>query len=185
MDSPLLQTICNFIILLGAVAGAITGILALCGRPIRFFKKRKEQAEAQRKKEEDARTTALIQEISKTVKANLAPDFDDLYQQNEEQSASITAQGKQIDKLSHSIRDTIGAEITAFYEQYKTKRIITEAQKETIEDLYKQYKTLKGNHHVDNMYKRMHSWDIYTEDGVKVDKDRVTWWEPPETPVEH
>ena len=115
----LLQIICDVIILLGAVAGAITGILALCGRPIKFFKKIRENNEKQRKIEEQKRNELLVEEISKTVKDKLAPDFDDIYQQNLEQTATIEEQGKQIGKLANTMRDTIGAEITAFYEQYK------------------------------------------------------------------
>ena len=38
------QIVCNIIILLGGVAAAITGILALIGKPFGFFKKRREQA---------------------------------------------------------------------------------------------------------------------------------------------
>lgn len=175
-----LQTICNVIILLGAVAGAITAIWALCGRPVLFFKKKKKEAAEAREKAEKEREQQLIQEISQTIKTDLTPDFDDIYQQNLEQTATIEEQGRQIGKLANTMRDTIGAEIIAFYEQYKAKRAITEAQKETIEDLYKEYKALKGNHHVDNMYKRMHSWDIYTEDGIKIGRELIKWWLPPE-----
>lgn len=181
MELPMtLQNICNIIILFGAVAGAIAAIWNLCGRPVLFFKKRKKQADDDRKKAEEERKQQLIKEISQAIKTDLAPDFDDIYTQNEEQTEKIAEQGTQIAHLAHTMRDTIGAEIIAFYEQHKAKRAITEAQKETIEDLYKEYKQLKGNHHVDNIYKRMWSWDIFTEDGILIKPECIQWWQPPQ-----
>ena len=54
--------VCNFIILIGGVVGAITAIAALCGKPIVFFKKRK-------KKEASNKTQANSKEHRSILKA--------------------------------------------------------------------------------------------------------------------
>ena len=75
------------------------------------------------------------------------------------------------------MKDSIGAEILTFYEAHKVKRIITETEKDSIEDLYKAYKAIQGNHYVDKIYERMTSWTITDEDGQIV--ENVRWWKLP------
>ena len=163
MDTQFLQSVCNVIILLGAVAGAITGIMALIGKPIGFFKKRREKAEKERRKE-------IVEDVSSLVKKEIVPKLDEIHQQNLEQSQDI-------ETLTNTMRDSIGAEIMAFYEAHRAERTLTESEKDAIEDLYKSYKAVKGNHYVDKVYERMTTWTVVTEDGVEV--KNVTWWKPP------
>lgn len=66
------------------------------------------------------------------------------------------------------MRDSIGAEIMAFYEAHKKERVVTESEKDAIEDLYKSYKAVEGNHYVDKVYDRMTTWTVVTEDGIIV-----------------
>lgn len=162
METNYLQMVCNVIILLGGVAGAITGILALCGRPIKFFKKRRDKAERARREE-------IVKEVSASVSKELVPHLNEIHQQNLEQSEDIRL-------LTETTRNSIGAEILAFYEAHKTTKTITLNEKDAIEDLYKSYKAIKGNHYVDRIYLRIITWTVLDEEGKEV-KD-IKWWEP-------
>ena len=158
-----MQAICNVIVLLGGVAGAITGILALCGRPLKFLKKRREKAEQARREE-------IISDMSGLIKKQIKPELENIQQQNLEQSEDIRV-------LTETMRDSIGAEIMAFYEAHRATRTITESEKDAVEDLYKSYKAIKGNHYVDKVYERMTVWTVVDENGHKV--EGVRWWKPP------
>lgn len=162
VDTQFLQNVCNVIILLGAVAGAIAGIMALIGKPIVFFKKRREKAEKERCKE-------IVEDVSALVEKKIVPRLDEIHQQNLEQSQDI-------ETLTHTMRNSIGAEIMAFYEAHRSDRTLTESEKDAIEDLYKSYKTVNGNHYVDKVYDRMTHWTVTDEDGKEV--KNVTWQKP-------
>jgi len=73
MEANYLQMVCNVIILLGGVAGAITGILALCGRPIKFFKKRRDKVERARREE-------IVKDVSASVSKELVPHLEEIHQ---------------------------------------------------------------------------------------------------------
>ena len=163
MDTQSLQVLCNVIILLGAVAGAITGILALLGKPLNLFKKHREKVELERRKE-------IVNDVVESVNNKIVPKLNEIRIQNEEQNKNIA-------KLTKATRNSIGAEIMAFYEAHKSTRRITESEKNVIEDLYKSYKAVKGNNYVDQIYDSMTCWTVVTEDGKVIDK--VTWWKPP------
>lgn len=163
MDTQFLQNVCNVIILLGAVAGAITGIMALIGKPIGFFKKRREKVEKERRKE-------IVEDVSALVEQKIVPRLDEIHQQNLEQSQDI-------ETLTHTMRNSIGAEVMAFYEAHRSDRTLTESEKDAIEDLYKSYKAVNGNHYVDKVYDRMTHWTVIDEDGKEV--KNATWWKPP------
>lgn len=164
-----LQAISNVIILLGTVAGAIMGIIALIGKiigkPIKFFKKRREEHEQTRRQE-------ITNIVLAAVKAEVCEKLDQIQKQNDNQS-------KNLELLQCTMRNSTGAEIMAFYEGHKVQRVVTESEKDAIEDLYKAYKAVDGNHYVDKTYKRMWSWNVVTEEGVKV--ENVTWWKCPNT----
>lgn len=65
------QLICNIIVLLGGVVGAVSAIAALIGKPITLFKKRKV---AQRTKDRQT----LITDVSETILLHLSPKFEAL-----------------------------------------------------------------------------------------------------------
>lgn len=65
------QFICNIIVLLGGVVGAVSAIAALIGKPIILFKKKKM---AQREKDRKA----LITNVSDTILIQLSPKFEAL-----------------------------------------------------------------------------------------------------------
>ena len=156
------QIVCNIIILLGGVAAAITGILALIGKPFGFFKKRREQAD-------NKRCEAMVAHVKEAVTNALKPMLEEIHQQNLEQMEDIC-------KLTDAMKNNIGVQILTFYKTHKVTRTITESEKDAIEDLYKAYKSINGNHYVDQLYKRITTWTVVTEDGTKV--EGVKWYKP-------
>ena len=65
------QFICNIIVLLGGVVGAVSAIAALIGKPIILFKKRKMA-------QQDKDRKALITNVSETILIHLSPKFEAL-----------------------------------------------------------------------------------------------------------
>lgn len=142
----ILQQICNIIILIGGVVGAIIAIMTFVGKPLKFIKKRKDKIEAERR-----------EEIARDLEKRLAPRFDEIYQQNLEQQNLIVI-------LQKSSRDILRKEIIHTYNKYKTVRKLTETTKEYLDDLYQDYKAEKGNHYIDKIYARMCTWEIIPDE---------------------
>ena len=141
-----LQQICNIIILIGGVCGAVVAIMALAGKPINLFKKLKA------KREQETR-----EKIVGDVAKKLTPRLDEIYQQNLEQSEIIT-------QLQKSSRDMLREDIIQIYNHGKHTRTITETTREYLNDLYEDYKAEKGNHYIDKIYNRMSTWDIIPDE---------------------
>lgn len=177
--SQTLQIICNIIILLGGVAGAITAILALLGKPLKFVQQRKEKAEA------DCREK-MTKEMEKLIQTKIIPQLNEIHQQNLEQNEDIEQLNQDLNAIKPivqdvslvktAMRDTLAATIQEFYEHHKLERVITESQKETLEQIYMAYKSINGNHHIDIIYERMTTWKVVTEEGIEV--ENVKWWKP-------
>jgi hypothetical protein len=136
----IIQTACNVIILIGGICGAITAIMALAGKPINLLKKVREKREKQ-----------LRDEIVEDVAKKLTPRFDEIYQQNLEQSEAINL-------LEKSSRDMLRENILSIYHANKHSRCLTETTREYLQDLYDDYKAENGNHYIDKIYNRMKEW---------------------------
>lgn len=141
-----LQQICNIIILIGGIAGAITAVMVLLGKPVKLFKKIRDKYETQRRKE-----------IAQEVKKLIAPTLDEIYQQNLEQEETIKI-------LEKSSRDMLRKEIIQVYKDHKIDREISETIKEYLDDLYSDYKAENGNHYIDKIYNRMCTWTIIPDE---------------------
>ena len=141
-----LQQICNIIILIGGVVTGITAIMALAGKPIRFFRKLKDKQEEER-----------CAKIAKDVEKRLTPRFDEIYQQNLEQEETIQI-------LEKSSRDMLRKDIIQVYKEHKLRRELTETTKEYLDDLYGDYKAENGNHYIDKIYNRMCTWKVIPDE---------------------
>lgn len=139
----MLNTICNYIVLAGAVVGAIVAILNAIGKPIVFFRKRKE-------KEQEEKLDKITQHVSNKVVELITPQLEEIKQQNE-----VLVEGQ---------RDTLRQFIVSFYHHHKLLRQITETEWEMIQEFYKDYKAINGNHYVDNLYHRMENWDVVPDE---------------------
>ena len=137
--------ICNFIILIGGVVGAITAIAALCGKPIVFFKKRK-------KKEKEQEASDLV----KTIKKTLTPEFDELKQTLGEQSEILDEHSVELTHLRKSI--------LKLYTDHKQERQLTETERELLDELFSDYKAENGNSYIEKIYHRMEKWIVIPDE---------------------
>lgn len=159
--------VCNFIILIGGVVGAITAIAALCGKPIVFFKKRK-------KKEEEQKASELV----KTIKKTLTPEFDELKQALGEQgeimdehnaelvhlTEQMTAANQLSTILVTTTKDLLRKSILRLYNDHKQERQLTETERELLDDLFRDYKAENGNSYIEKIYRRMEKWDVIPDE---------------------
>ena len=146
------QIICNSIILLGGAAGAVVAILSLLGKPVKFFQKR-------RQKLMEKQCDEMAAKVAEKVKKSLTPQFDEIHQQNLEQSEAIHI-------LTQSSKDMLRQAILAIYNDHKAERKLTETMRELLDDLYADYKAEKGNHYIDKIYRRMIKWEIVPDDDL-------------------
>lgn len=151
-----IQTICNIIILIGGVVGAILTIGKFSGIQFNFLK-------GKRKK------------LIKKDLDELLPQYFDKYmlemQKELQEIKSINLkQNETIENLLYGIRDTLRYQIMAIYQKYKKTQQIPLYEHEKLEDTYKDYKKLDGNHYIDKYYERMQRWEIISnvEEGEEI-----------------
>lgn len=173
-----MQDICNWIILLGAVTVAIINIFKFFGKPISFFKKKKdsEYHKTLKKSLDEIMPTYFEQHDLQTrdkylkdrlnylkeIKNAVLNDIKDILAEIRQLSIE---QSKNLEKLNQSSKDILRQKIMSIYHQYKEYRKMPLFAKEALDELYKDYKAQGGNSYVDKYYSRMNNWEIdYTED---------------------
>ena len=174
----MLQDICNWIILFGAVIVAIINILKFFGKPVSFFKKKKDKEYQQMLKKSldeimpnyfeqhdlQTRDKYLGDRMNylKEIKKSVLEDIKDILEEIRKLSIE---QSKNLEKLNQSSKDVLRQKIMTIYHQYKEYRKIPVFAKEALDELYKDYKSQGGNSYIDKYYNRMNNWEIdYTED---------------------
>jgi len=71
----------------------------------------------------------------------------------------------QLNVLTESSKDMMRQRIMSIYHRYKNDRKMPLYERETLNELYKDYKKEKGNSYIDKYYFRMEKWEtIYTTD---------------------
>ena len=174
----MLQEICDWIILIGAVTVAIINIFKFFGKPVSFLKKKKD-------KEYEKILKASLDKIMPTyfeqhdlqtrdkylndrlnylneIKKSVLNETKDILEEIKELSIK---QAENLEKLNQSSKDVLRQKIMAIYHQYKEQRKLPIFAKEALDELYKDYKSQGGNSYIDKYYKRMCNWEIdYTED---------------------
>ena len=144
------QTLCNIIILIGAVIGAIMGIANFLGKPLKFMSRRVRQKQQEQREE-------LITDVGVVLMDKFKPKFEEIYQQNLEQENTINI-------LIKSSRDMLRKEILTIYRVHKADRKIPETTKELLDDLYKDYTAEDGNGYIKKIYNRMCTWEIIPDE---------------------
>lgn len=174
----MLQDICNWIILLGAVTVAVINIFKFFGKPVSFFKKRKESEyhKTLKKSLDEIMPTYFEQHDLQTrdkylkdrlnylneIKNAVLKDTKDVLEEIRQLSVE---QSKNLEKLNQSSKDILRQKIMSIYHQYKEYRKMPLFAKEALDELYKDYKAQGGNSYIDKYYSRMNNWEIdYTED---------------------
>lgn len=152
-NANMLQSICNWIILIGGVCGAIAAILAFVGKPITFFKKRKE-------KEITEVIEKVLPEQLEESRGKIYDRLQEIINLNKQQSLTLEEQDKSIQQLIKSEKDMLRYHIMDIYQTYRKKKAFPIYIKERLDETYKDYKNLVGNNYIDKYYNRMCKWEV-------------------------
>ena len=146
-----MQDICNWIILFGAVTVAIINILKFFGKPVSFFKKKKDTEYQQMLKksldeimpnyfeQHDLQTRDKYLEdrmnYLKEIKESVLEDTKDILEEIRELSIE---QSKNLEKLNQSSKDVLRQKIMAIYHQHK-EEFYQEAKQYSTYGIYRQH----------------------------------------------
>ena len=149
------QTICNLVVLIGATSVAILNIYTLFAKPTSFISKLREKSFTSMFKKSLAQVLPeYLEKENEKVMALLQKHDEEL----KEIKAMNQAQNGVMDILQRSLRSILRDKIEKIYYKYEKQRAIPEDVLEDLEEFYKDYKTLNGNHHIDKLYDRMKKW---------------------------
>ena len=160
----------DYIILLGALAGAIYKIWDIFATPTSKLKQRALEKER-------TRINAILDEKLPEVlhehdlKTRDKYKSDRLNYLNEikaevikEVGDDIKTNSKTIDALVISAKDVLREKIMAIYHKNKYNRTMTEYEREALNQYYVDYKALNGNSYIDKRYARMDKWKVIFDD---------------------
>lgn len=163
--------IVDYIILGGALVGAVYKISEFFAKPTSKIKQRAINKERER-------IGAIIDEKMPTILYNHDLETRDKYRADREnylkeiKAEVISEIGQEvldnkdtIEALKISARDVLREKIMAIYHKNKRNRTMSEYEREALTQYYKDYKALLGNSYIDKRYARMDKWEvIYDED---------------------
>ena len=150
-ETNLIQTICNWIILIGGATGAVVAILNFIGKPINFFKKRNKELV---KITIDEVLPTYLEDFRKQEQEQL----QEIIELNKQQSEVLAKQEKSIQNLIESEKDRLRYDIMDIYQTYKKERSFPIYIKEKLDETHKNYKKFFGNSYIDKYYNRMQKW---------------------------
>lgn len=165
--------ICDYIILVAALCVAIKNIYEFFAKPTSKIKTRymkelyehigryfDEKLPIVLQKHDDKASQERIQreqeyfeEEKETVLTETRTMFEQILQENKVQSENI-------EKLGSTTKDMLRQRIMAIYHSNVKTRTLTVNERESLDELYKDYKEQKGNSYIDKYWRRMESWEI-------------------------
>ena len=167
----------DYIILLGALAGAIYKIYDFFAMPTSKLKQRAIEKEKERigavldeklpqiLYKHDLETKEKYkndrQNYLNEIKAEILAEIGD----------DINTNTKTIDALVISAKDVLREKIMAIYHKNKYNRTLTEYEREALNQYYVDYKALEGNSYIDKRYKRMDKWKVIYDDDPYDDEE--------------
>lgn len=163
-----IAVLCDYIILIGALAVAITNIYNFFAKPTSKIKKKKsdefnckvelvlDEKLPEKFLEHDLETRdkylkdrqQYLLDIKEAVLTETKETLNEIKNLNIEQS-------KAIELLTNSSKDIMRQRIMDIYHRYKKEKSYPIHEKEKLEELYKDYKAEKGNSYIDKYYNRM------------------------------
>lgn len=173
---PTFNDISTTIILISSLITAIGIIANAVGKPVTFFKKRREREE----QKEAARILNILQqslpqmflehdielknkyksdrevylnEIKAEVLKELQEPFNEVLRLQLELKEAL-------DKVNRSTKDILRQRIMAIYETHRLEGKIPQTMRENLDELYKDYTAQGGNSYITKYYKRMIQWEV-------------------------
>ena len=167
----------DYIILVGALIGAIYKIYDFFATPTSKIKQRSIEKEKQRigavldeklpqiLYKHDLETKEKYkndrQNYLNEIKAEILAEIGD----------DINTNTKTIEALVISAKDVLREKIMAIYHKNKYNRTLTEYEREALNQYYVDYKALNGNSYIDKRYKRMDKWKVIYDDDPYDDEE--------------
>lgn len=141
---------------IAAVVGCISSVLALLSifsERVQSFIKRIFTKHTKEIVETDAKQNQEINEVKSILLEFIKS------QKNYHEEVN-----NQLNVIIESSKDMMRQRIMSYYYKGKPNHELTIYQKEAVDELYKDYKKLKGNSYIDKYYERMNNWKINYED---------------------
>ena len=169
MDLGWLGTVCDFIVLIGAVVLAFDRII----KPIGFLKKKTDKTFEDKVGDILAKVLPEILkqhdlEVREKYKADrekyIKEAKDQVLVEIKDELTQVDLLKQQYDVLVLSAKDVLRAKIMAIYEENKKNKTLPLSKKEALEQYYIDYKALKGNSYIDKYYNRMMAWSVFDDD---------------------
>jgi hypothetical protein len=182
-----LQSVCNWIIIIGGTLVAIKTISEWIGKPIRFVKNRQDENfenqvksvlnkvmpsmllahDLEIKDKYLADRERYLREIEAEVLKDIKSELDTVANLKEQYGGLKD----QYEALVISAKDVLREKIMAVYHKNKGRRKIDESEKEALDQYYKDYKAIKGNSYIDKYYARMKRWTVVPEEYCEEEDD--------------
>lgn len=160
----------DYIILIGALVGAIYKIWDFFATPASKFKQRALNKERER-------INIILDEKLPDILYNHDLETRDKYKSDRQNylceikdevlrdiQGEIRANTEMIEALAIGTRDVLREKIMGIYHKNRHDHILTEYEREALDQYYKDYKALNGNSYIDKRYARMSKWKVVYED---------------------
>lgn len=183
-----LQQVCNIIILVSAVIGAITTIYKFLKKPVddiqelankkeekhieevinarvpALLKKHSDEVRDERKSERDQ----MVEDIKLGVLEAIDSKIEELKEMTQMQQDQLEYLQKSIDLLNFSQMDLMRYNMNSLYYKYRPFHKILDIDKKAFMKFYKDYHAMGGNTWIDELYKEIITWPIVeNEDELK------------------
>ena len=162
--------IVDYIILGGALVGAIYKIYDFFAKPTSKLKQKREEREKERIGTvlDEKLPTILYNhdlEVREKYKNDRQAYLEDIKDEVlKEIGDDIRSNTETVEALVISSRDVLREKIMAIYHKNKYNRTITEYEREALNQYFVDYKALKGNSYIDKRYNRMEKWRVIYDD---------------------
>ena len=167
----------DYIILGGALVGALYKIYEFFAKPTSKIKQRAINKEKER-------IGAVLDEKLPTILYNHDLKTREKYKNDRQNYLNeikaqvlaeigdeISSNTKTIDALVISAKDVLREKIMAIYHKNKYNRTLTEYEREALNQYYIDYKALQGNSYIDKRYNRMDKWKVIYDDDPYDDEE--------------
>lgn len=173
--------IVDYIILGGALAGAIYKIYDFFAKPTSKIKqhaidKEKERIGAVLDEKLEEKLPAILYNHDLETRDKYRNDRQNYLNEIKaevikEVGVDIKSNSNTIEALVISARDVLREKIMAIYHKNKNSRTLTEYEREALNQYYVDYKALKGNSYIDKRYNRMDKWCVIYDDDPYDDEE--------------
>lgn len=173
MDFTILSTVCDVVILVGAVVLAIERICSGLGKPWKFAKKKNEE-----------QTKAIVKQMLEEILPKILEEHDiqtrdrykadrqryleeiqkEVLQNISKELLQVTSLDEKYEILACSARDVLREKIMVLYHKNKKDKTLKTHEREALTQYYKDYKAMNGNSYIDKYYARMEKWAVEDDD---------------------